>query len=119
MTLTARFALATLALAASAAASAADINTLGNLNQAEFRQFSEDAAALVSYKPLIPAEPLGITGFDLGVSATATRLQNRAVWTKAAGGVSVPENLVRLSVGIESVEDLWADLEQALGTLDG
>jgi cystathionine gamma-synthase len=33
--------------------------------------------------------------------------------------VSVPENLVRLSVGIENVEDLWADLEQALRTLDG
>jgi cystathionine gamma-synthase len=28
---------------------------------------------------------------------------------------SVPESLVRLSVGIENVEDLWADLEQALG----
>ena len=27
----------------------------------------------------------------------------------------VPENLVRLSVGIEHVEDLWADLDQALG----
>jgi cystathionine gamma-synthase len=32
---------------------------------------------------------------------------------------SVPENLVRLSVGIENVEDLWADLEQALATLGG
>ncbi|MBD8044701.1 PLP-dependent transferase [Arthrobacter sp. Sa2BUA2] len=28
--------------------------------------------------------------------------------------VSVPENLLRLSVGIENVEDLWNDLEQAL-----
>lgn len=27
---------------------------------------------------------------------------------------SVPEHLIRLSVGIESVEDLWEDLEQAL-----
>jgi cystathionine gamma-synthase len=27
---------------------------------------------------------------------------------------SVPVNLVRLSVGIEHVEDLWSDLEQAL-----
>ena len=27
---------------------------------------------------------------------------------------TVPENLLRLSVGIEHVEDLWADLEQAL-----
>ncbi|SDS89428.1 cystathionine gamma-synthase [Pseudarthrobacter equi] len=32
---------------------------------------------------------------------------------------SVPENLVRLSIGIENVEDLWADLEQALDTLGG
>ena len=30
---------------------------------------------------------------------------------------SVPDNLVRLSVGIENVEDLWADLEQALAGL--
>ena len=27
---------------------------------------------------------------------------------------TVPESLLRLSVGIEDVEDLWADLEQAL-----
>ena len=32
---------------------------------------------------------------------------------------SVPENLVRLSVGIENVEDLWTDLKQALDSLDG
>jgi cystathionine gamma-synthase len=32
--------------------------------------------------------------------------------TDRAGGV--PETLLRLSVGIENVEDLWADLEQAL-----
>jgi cystathionine gamma-synthase len=32
---------------------------------------------------------------------------------------SVPENLVRLSTGIENVEDLWTDLEQALDTLGG
>jgi cystathionine gamma-synthase len=30
---------------------------------------------------------------------------------------TVPENLVRLSVGLESVDDLWADLEQALDGL--
>lgn len=29
----------------------------------------------------------------------------------------VPENLLRLSVGIEDVEDLWDDLDQALSTL--
>jgi cystathionine gamma-synthase len=32
----------------------------------------------------------------------------------AAEAPSVPENLLRLSVGVEDVEDLWADLSQAL-----
>jgi len=30
---------------------------------------------------------------------------------------TIPEGLVRMSVGIEDVDDLWADLEQALGAL--
>jgi cystathionine gamma-synthase len=30
---------------------------------------------------------------------------------------TVPEDLVRLSVGIEALDDLWDDLEQALDTL--
>ena len=28
----------------------------------------------------------------------------------------VPEGLLRLSVGLEDVDDLWADLEQAIAT---
>jgi cystathionine gamma-synthase len=37
-------------------------------------------------------------------------LETRARWE----GDRVPENLVRLSVGLEEVDQLWADLEQAL-----
>jgi cystathionine gamma-synthase len=39
--------------------------------------------------------------------------------TRWAGEVAMgtPPTLLRLSVGIEHVEDLWADLEQALGAL--
>lgn len=33
--------------------------------------------------------------------------------------VTVPENLVRLSVGLEHVDDLWSDLEQALAGSGG
>ncbi|NNF58778.1 MAG: PLP-dependent transferase [Rhodothermaceae bacterium] len=36
--------------------------------------------------------------------------------TRAKGGVS--EGLLRMSVGLEAAEDLWADLEQALGSRD-
>jgi cystathionine gamma-synthase len=39
-------------------------------------------------------------------------LETRARWE----GDRVPENLVRLSVGLEDVDELWADLEQALAT---
>ena len=73
------------------AAQAADFNAVGVLSQREFRAFSEDVAAAVAYKGLIPAEGLGITGFDLGVSATATEVAHRDVLRKAAGGASIPK----------------------------
>jgi cystathionine gamma-synthase len=37
-------------------------------------------------------------------------LESRRRWE----GERVPENLLRLSVGLEDVDELWADLEQAL-----
>jgi cystathionine gamma-synthase len=39
-------------------------------------------------------------------------LETRARWE----GDRVPENLVRLSVGVEDVEELWADLREALNS---
>ena len=43
----------------------------------------------------------------------ASTLEARARWE----GSAVPAGLLRLSVGLEDVEDLWADLDQALGRL--
>ena len=43
-------------LLASGAAHAAEFNALQLLNQAEFRALSEDVAAAISYKPMIPSE---------------------------------------------------------------
>lgn len=45
-----------------------------------------------------------------GVEST---LERRRRW--ASEPASIPEGLIRLSVGIEDVEDLWDDLEQAIG----
>jgi cystathionine gamma-synthase len=39
-------------------------------------------------------------------------LERRRRWTAEAE--TIPANLLRLSVGIEHVEDLWNDLDQAL-----
>lgn len=74
-----------------------------------------------------------IVTIDLGDAETADRVVDAVrLWTPATslGGVEsllerrrrhagepkfVPEGLIRLSVGIEDVEDLWADLEHAIG----
>ncbi|MFW6187213.1 MAG: trans-sulfuration enzyme family protein [Actinomycetota bacterium] len=69
------------------------------------------------------------------VAAVETAVDTLRVWTPATslGGVeslierrrrhheepaSVPETLLRLSVGIENVEDLWEDLDRALSAID-
>jgi cystathionine gamma-synthase len=44
------------------------------------------------------------------LGGTETVLETRGRWE----GERVPDNLLRLSVGLEDVDDLWADLEQAL-----
>jgi cystathionine beta-lyase/cystathionine gamma-synthase len=44
------------------------------------------------------------------LGGTRSVLETRARWE----GDRVPENLVRLSVGLEPVDEIWADLEQAL-----
>lgn len=63
-----------------------DIDTLGDLAQSEFRLLSEDLGAALSYKALAPAEPLGITGFDIGIEATATDMEHSALFDKASSG---------------------------------
>lgn len=79
-----------LALAAacfSPAAFAADISTLNLLSQTEFRDLSEDLGAALSYKSVQPAEPLGVTGFDLGLEVTGTDISKSSnALSKASGG---------------------------------
>jgi cystathionine gamma-synthase len=61
-----------------------------------------DARAVeTSLRTIVNATSLG------GVETT---LESRRRWE----GERVPENLLRLSVGLEDVDELWADLEQAL-----
>ena len=54
---------------------------------------------------IVPATSLG------GVETTIERRQ------KYAGDAHVPPGLLRMSVGIEDVDDLWADLDANLASL--
>lgn len=71
------------ALLAASPAWAQEVDQLQNLAQAEFRLLSEDLGAALSYHAQIPAEPLGVTGFDFGVGLTATRMENAAILQRA------------------------------------
>ena len=71
----------------------------------------------------------GLMSFDVTGDARAVETSTRLIENATSlGGVDsvletryrwegdrVPENLIRLSVGLEDVDALWADLEQALG----
>jgi hypothetical protein len=98
-------------------AQAADITTIGNLTQTQFRLLSEDLGAALSYKPLIPAEPLGVPGFDIGVAVTGTDLKNPLLLSIASAGQSVdtlmPVASVRAHVGLPFGIDVGAAYSQA------
>ena len=48
-----------------------------------FRALSEDLGAALSYKGMIPSEPLGIIGFDIGVAVSQTKLANASKYGAA------------------------------------
>lgn len=70
-------------------------STAGAYLQSEFKDLSETIGLLISYKPLAPAEPLGILGFDIGVEVTAVDIdQNESFLTKAILDQKPPSYLV-------------------------
>lgn len=71
-------------------AAAANITNIGALAQSSFRAFSEDLGSALSYKPITPAEPLGITGFDIGIEMTTTDMtKSKQAWATATGGTAI------------------------------
>jgi len=63
---------------------AADIAFQPGMTQQFFKDFSKDAAGVLLYRAVAPAEPLGLTGFDIGVEMTATSMDNAKGYLKKA-----------------------------------
>ncbi|MDO4232176.1 MAG: hypothetical protein Q4D19_08595 [Lautropia sp.] len=79
-------------LLAAAPVQAADyINTLGALSQDNFRTLSEDLGSGLSFKGVVPAESLGVLGFDVSASASGMKVPNRDLWRQASGGQNVDQ----------------------------
>jgi len=81
---------------------ASNIDNLQALSQSEFRSLSEDLGAALSYKPLTPTAPLGITGFDVGLAVTATKIKNSDLLQRAGAGdhSTLPVPSLRLNKGL-------------------
>ncbi|WP_454859199.1 trans-sulfuration enzyme family protein [Promicromonospora soli] len=69
-----------------------------------------EAAAIERADAVVDAVRLWLPATSLG--GVESMLERRRRWGTEA--TTVPVDLLRLSVGIEDVEDLWADLDQAL-----
>lgn len=113
------FAFLVLGLGAVPVAGAEDLNSLQALAQREFRLLSEDLGAALSYKGLVPAEPLGITGFDAGVAVTATSLKNVELLERAASGSNVPKTVPVPSLRIYKGLPLNIDAGLSYATIPG
>jgi len=114
-----RYASAAALLAASLPAFAGDITNIGNLTQDQFHRFTQDLGSALSYKPLAPAEPLGLLGFDIGVAGTYTKVKNQDVFQAVGAGndvtsVAVPQ--LRALVGLPFGIDVGAMVGEAPGT---
>lgn len=60
--------------------------------QEAFEDLSREVGLIVSYSPAAPAEPLGITGFDLGGEVSVHKIDaDNAYWIEAIGGEKPPE----------------------------
>ncbi len=69
-------------------AHANNLNGVFTLNQGQFQNLTQDLGDALSYKDMMPAAPLGLTGFDIGVTAVDTHLGNAQGWNQATGSGS-------------------------------
>lgn len=74
-----------LGLLVAGSASARDINFNSGLTQGTFKSLSKEAGAAIAYRNTAPAEPLGITGFDIGAEVSVVSIKKDAgnYWEKA------------------------------------
>jgi hypothetical protein len=120
-------ALLALAAALPLNATAGNLNNLGSLSAAEFRDASRDLGAALSYKPLLPTEGQGLTGFDIGVAVTGSGLsRSGAALTRAganlAGGDTLLATRLHVHKGLPfgfDVGGFVASVPSLGGTLSG
>jgi len=80
------------------AAAAGNVHAAGNditlvaATQSTFDAFIDELGTATAYNPLSPAEPLGLTGFDIGVAISTVSIDT-AIWDQVVSDGSAPSRL--------------------------
>ncbi|MFA5517408.1 MAG: hypothetical protein WDA20_14110 [Desulfuromonadales bacterium] len=101
-------------LASPAMAAKYDVEILGSLGDKTFADFIREAGAATAYRALSPAEPQGITGFDIGVAVSAIDI-DQDTWDELLGGDApsyLPIPSIRLRKGLPYNIDVGAFYSQ-------
>jgi cystathionine gamma-synthase len=98
---------------ANAIALAHKLGTHQNISRLRYPGWGTVASIEVSGNADRVCESTRLWTYATSLGGVESLLERRRRWPLESH--SVPENLIRLSFGIESPDDLWADLEQALG----
>ncbi len=72
---------------------AADLNFTSPISQSDFRSLSKQAGSLLSYKNMAPPEPLGLTGFDIGLEVSAISIDKNSIYWSSAFNNDAPAYL--------------------------
>jgi cystathionine gamma-synthase len=85
------------------------------------KSFMKGFGAMISFDVKASVEQVDLMCNSSRLITNATSLGGvESIWERrrrwATESATVPENLIRFSVGIENVDDLWADIQQALNT---
>ena len=85
------------------------------------KSFMKGFGAMISFDVNASVEQVDLMCNSSKLITNATSLGGvESIWERrrrwATESATVPENLIRFSVGIENVDDLWADIQQALNT---
>jgi cystathionine gamma-synthase len=83
------------------------------------KSFMKGFGAMISFDVNASVEQVDLMCNSSKLITNATSLGGvESIWERrrrwATESATVPENLIRFSVGIENVDDLWADIQQAL-----
>lgn len=89
----------------------------GDLVEVRYPGFGSMIAIVLEHSGLadLVQHNVGLWVYATSLGGVESTMERRRRWSSEPD--SIPEGLLRLSVGIEDVEDLWDDLEQALDSI--